>query len=190
MPNWCSNTMELVGPEEDLNIFKNAVISSNPVSILETFLPLTGKMGERVEWDYDLALETWGTKWPDSETQINNHSSVNLEFNFVTAWSPPIIGIMTISKIFPNILFTLYYEGEGMEFIGQIVTKNGKVLKQNYRDDWYINYEMLEKANLTEEEIESAIFAFDEYYDESTNWRKSPKTITKQIIKEIKAERN
>lgn len=65
-----------------------------------------------VNW-YDWAIRNWGTKW-------NAYDFAGLDEDyceFYTAWTPPTELIRTLSEITGK-KFTLYYYGEGYEFVG------------------------------------------------------------------------
>lgn len=94
------------------------------------------------DW-YQWRIEKWGTKWGESDLYFNspfvsgNH--IEIDFDFQTAWSPPIEAFDKISKDYPNILFCLYYLEEGMAFCGRNVWINGESI-ESYQAE-YINDE-------------------------------------------------
>jgi hypothetical protein len=63
----------------------------------------------------------WGTKWGDCETYLaDDEEKIGdfIEFQFQTAWSPPLEGISKIASMFPTLGFALSYSEEGMGFFG------------------------------------------------------------------------
>lgn len=94
------------------------------------------------DW-YQWRIDKWGTKWPESDLYFNppfvsgNH--IEIDFDFQTAWSPPVEAFDQISKDYPNLLFCLYYLEEGMGFCGRNVWINGESI-ESYQAE-YINNE-------------------------------------------------
>ena len=51
--------------------------------LFEEFVPLG-------EWDYNLAVEKWSTKWDASNLDVIDRTDNTISVSFDTAWSPPI----------------------------------------------------------------------------------------------------
>lgn len=81
MPNWCDNMLTLT--HSDPAMITRAAESAERDSLLEEFAPLG-------EWQYDAAVEKWGTKWDISNPDIIEQSENMLQLSFNTAWSPPL----------------------------------------------------------------------------------------------------
>lgn len=73
---------------------------------------------------YDWKRINWGTKW-DVTAELISETENELVYTFQTAWSPPTEFIIKVSKLFPNLNFTMEYLGEGNEFAGLIECQNG-----------------------------------------------------------------
>ena len=91
MPNWCSNQIRIEGPKEEIdriwNILEDDTIDDG---LLTALAPLEG------DWDYNSAIELWGTKWDVKEHSLSHEEyeykgSVRgiLEGYFESAWGPP-----------------------------------------------------------------------------------------------------
>lgn len=98
-----------------------------------TGLPLTTVMASRLRikygvdnW-YDWANKNWGTKWGTYDSELVNDDEYLLEYEFSSAWVPPINGLTKVSKDYPNLNFILKYEEEGEGYIGKATFKNGEV---------------------------------------------------------------
>ena len=128
MPNWCYNRLTIDGPEPYKRAFLAAVEGRS--SILETLYPIA----EPNNW-YDWCCENWGTKWPDSDTDIIlSDIEGDIEFSFSTAWAPPIAGFTYISGMFPALTFVLAYDEPGMCFLGAALMRQGELVAESEPD--------------------------------------------------------
>ena len=117
MPNWCSNNITIQGPAE---LIKNMWDAAQPAegkdgTLLETMAPIG-------EWDYDTAVNTWGTKWdvngeglqfellPDGRAMIFGY--------FDSAWSPPIGAYEQFCENNDDVYICASYFEPGMAFVG------------------------------------------------------------------------
>lgn len=81
MPNWCANTLTVEHSDPAMiDKFQSAVEECN---LLQTFVPLD-------QWDFEEAVDKWGTKWDISNGEvIDRWSPETLCVSFDTAWSQP-----------------------------------------------------------------------------------------------------
>src|ERR1019366_8185957 len=116
MPNWCTNTLTVVGSVRSLRVFGSAVTTVTPaeqseiihrparVSLLDfnKILPVPAELNE--EQAYSWRVHNWGTKWPaDAFVETGPGSYV---YNFDTAWSPPSeIFMAKLGEMFPRLRF-------------------------------------------------------------------------------------
>ena len=126
MPNWCSNSMGLHGPSDQVRNIVNAVRPKGDPEErlgLTNFMPQptdeNGELIEGVSWQY----ENWGTKWGDCDTDIvyedyddNGTGSASLVYN--TAWGPMTGLTKEISRLHPGVTIDVEYEEPGMNFFG------------------------------------------------------------------------
>lgn len=173
MPNWCMNTLSVVGNEVSIASFKGLAKTKESDFSFAPFLPppkeydgmktgfnkidgvefttwrdVNGKdvgipKAELQEiqrrtgytgW-YDRNCAVLGTKWDVSGTLDKEHTTKKqLQYQFDSAWSPPVEGIVAISRQYPNCTFTLIYDEPGMNFGGTLVVKSGKILELVERD--------------------------------------------------------
>lgn len=81
MPNWCSNTMTVTHKNTAMiDRMEQALLAGK---LFEEFVPLG-------EWDYNLAVEKWSTKWDASNLDVIDRTDNTISVSFDTAWSPPI----------------------------------------------------------------------------------------------------
>ena len=115
MPNWCSNSLTIKGDASTLVALKE-IIESDGEGLLEAIAPLGG------EWDYDKALEKWGTKWDITteglEYTDNGDGTAEITGYFDSAWSPPIEALHALSEDWDSCYIELMYEEPGMCFVG------------------------------------------------------------------------
>lgn len=80
---------------------------------------------------YDWESQNWGCKWgATSVVHLDDNGDGDLEYNFDTAWSPPIAWLEKVSTDYPDLLFSLTYEEAGMGFRGSIAFEAGTVVEQ------------------------------------------------------------
>ncbi len=116
MPNWCSNTLRITGPEETISSFRDLLAknsaASNPDGVISkqvltfpnrNFDPEDDFMDEPGEALEFRILDDWG---------------VGLICEFDTAWSPPLGAIRHLSGDWPELLFILEYEEPGDGYKG------------------------------------------------------------------------
>lgn len=68
------------------------------------------------DW-YHWNCNNWGTKW-DVNASITSQSDTEIVYQFDSAWSPPSAFIVKASEKFPNLHFSMEFEGEGGEYAG------------------------------------------------------------------------
>lgn len=146
MPNWCSNTLHISGDKEKLEMFKQkSIIKSGmdvDIFVMDGCVPMPEELGiyegltpeqkaERVakygydNW-YDWRFENWGSKWDAQEPYITEEEEL-LTINFDTAWSPAIPYVKQVAKMYPDLIFDLYFMETGEWFAGRVFAKNEEV---------------------------------------------------------------
>jgi hypothetical protein len=163
MPNWCSNTFEMVGPKETVREFEKFLNENNGKEWFDFFLPcpqelkdvgniphdysndeLVEKFGY-ADW-YSWSIDNWGCKW-NCEAQdwtVNDYDEeqLSITFWFDSPWGPPIALYEYISENEEYAIFGNYNE-EGMAFVG----------KFEYGEDSCYNYSDLESLDSIPEDI-------------------------------------
>jgi hypothetical protein len=129
MPNWCNNTLEVTGPNQDVQRFKDKAVGHYPwlkqqgepnllnfhslVPIPESILALPYE-----DAGYDWENKYWGCKWGSSETRLESEDG-RLIYTFDTPWSPPLELFQTVAKEWLTLRFVLEYEEPGVGLIGR-----------------------------------------------------------------------
>jgi len=121
MPNWCDNSITISGPKDKITeLWKSAqTAQQGDFGLLEAMVPIG-------DWEYDTAVENWGTKWDISdeglELNINgNHAKITGYFQ--SAWSPPIDAYDNYLDLNPEVEIHATYN-EGISFLGKYENGN------------------------------------------------------------------
>jgi len=91
---------------------------------------------------YDWCVDNWGSKWGMCDTTCgglyyensSNQVYANVYISYDTAWSPITVGIERVSLLFPNLIFTTFYEEHGMGFAGVHQVADGEVIRDDCSD--------------------------------------------------------
>ena len=132
MPNWCRIKLTITGSrlERDRFVGKMNRNEDNNISFIDALIPMPDGEGDWYNW----ALNHWGTKWGDCQTRLVDDSDRTV-LVFDTAWSPPDEAMHTISTMFPELMFRLAYEENGMCFLGEVVYVDGSIIAQSEAND-------------------------------------------------------
>src|ERR1019366_6470474 len=120
MPNWCSNNLTITGPKADVEAFKAKAVGHSPweepkgepdalnfhslVPVPEEVLIAGYEAG-----GYDWERANWGCKWGASDPGILNEWTGHVEYEFHTAWSPPIEFLQPVAVQWPSLVFVPAY---------------------------------------------------------------------------------
>ena len=74
----------------------------------------------------DWCIKNWGTRWPACDPKIAEQSNWYIQYQFDTAWSPPLPVMDKLAETFPDSEITLEYYERGMSFCGSIRWEDGK----------------------------------------------------------------
>lgn len=125
MPNWCENRLSITGSHEQLQQLLTAVQHEDGqgYQLLQHFAPRPANQDDN--W-YAWNNANWGTKWEDTDTRLVYNVSTELLFGFESAWSPPVEAIITGSKLYPDLTFTMTWHEGGCDFWGALACRNGE----------------------------------------------------------------
>jgi hypothetical protein len=129
MPNWCNNNITISGPAETIRqLWDDAQNSHRWTEIVD------GKEVEKIgfglleamapigDWEYETAVDTWGTKWDisDEGLEIIEHGDGTAEITgwFDSAWAPPIGAYEKFCDDMDNCEISASYYEMGMDFAG------------------------------------------------------------------------
>lgn len=140
MPNWCSNRLTVTGDSKDILRFtEKCALEPHPdgdqVFDFGKIIPV---LVDDPKW----RLDHWGTdrvgfyaELDDELADDDDDDESRLEYQFDTAWSPPLPVVLEASRQFPSLVFELRYEESGEEFHGIYCCKGGTVTKEQ-ECDW------------------------------------------------------
>jgi hypothetical protein len=142
MPNWCANSLTV--SHSDPAMLDRFMTASAADNLFGEFVPLQ----ESGEWDYELAVQKWGTKWEASDANFNRDGD-SVSGVFDTAWAPPIGFYQALVEL--GFEVDADYHEPGMTFAG-VFTNEGETFydydfsDKNWRDgiDHETILEMLE----------------------------------------------
>jgi hypothetical protein len=128
--------MTIYGPADKVLDFVGGVEAMTERSFIKKYAPLNPDDPDF--YDYDLAIEKWGTKWGDCNLSMpssdkltghtpDEHGNICISMNFDTAWGPAAEGMITVSERWPTLVFGLTFNEQGMDFMGSVIFLNGKL---------------------------------------------------------------
>ena len=137
MPNWNMNDLEVSGSQADILKFKQQAKSRDSdgkamAISLNKFIPMPKDYNKDGRW-YEWSCKNWGTKWDAVSPMLAVNKPRLLVYVFDTAWSPPIVWLGKVSKLYPNLYFKLKYDEPSMGFYGLASAHNGEV-KDNCKE--------------------------------------------------------
>ena len=131
MPNWCENRLIIQGRTERIEEFRQKARGEDTDLSLDKMHPMPKELEDTVAPGdnlngYDWRVDNWGTKG-DVEATLTYESEGLLEYDFLSAWAPPIVWLEMVAKAYPDLEFWLKYEEEGIGFMGIAKAKKGEV---------------------------------------------------------------
>lgn len=131
MPNYCQNTLIIEGDLQQLTDFKKKCLYPEK----ETFKFTMNTLVPYPEDDNDWRSQNWGTKWDAIDTyEVDENNGESLRFSYSTAWSPNIIWLKAVSKMYPELKFLLYFEESGEFYGGKYMIINGITIENLIAD--------------------------------------------------------
>ena len=140
MPNWCDNTVMIKGTKEEIvelkeklydysnkNVFNFEAIKKCPQELRSESAPqrnqqraaiLNKKYGAS-DW-YQWQVNNWGTKWDTSDSYLDYADEESASWYFSTAWSPPEGIYNELSRRFPDLSISWFFDEPGMQIAGYL----------------------------------------------------------------------
>ena len=134
MPNWCENRVEIgFDTIEDKKMFVNRCLTEaadEPGAYFLDFhkirpLGLGTDENNMPNWDYNMAVDLWGTKWEVKEIVtdqkwVEDKEDLWIEMDFDTAWAPPDGIYNELNAIFDDASISWFYHEPNMQFAGYL----------------------------------------------------------------------
>jgi len=160
MPNWCSNTLQISGDKEQLEMFKQkSIIKSGmnvDIFVMDGCITMPEELNimegisdevkaERIQkygycgW-YDWRYHNWGTRTDAHDSEIIEEDENGMSIVFTTSWCSPIDYVEKVALMYPDLIFDLYYMETGEWFAGRLTAKgehiNHEVGEPKMVDEW------------------------------------------------------
>lgn len=171
MPNWCTNYLDVTGPDADLQRFKMKVNTNESCFDFNSFveypaiyadadarfaeymeLPIEERRALSTPEDgfnrggYQWCVDNWGTKWPAQMAVLEEHGGT-LSYWFETAHTPPIPLLIAASKEFPSLEFQLDCDLE-IGYHAVFVIHAGELTYESWETEE--EYDLIEKGPATD----------------------------------------
>ena len=161
MPNWCYNHLNVSGDKKQLQEFVEKSLTKyddgedrfifNGTHHMAKELDITKGTQTQDEKEqailnlanhgytdwYEWRLAEWGTKWDASDAVIQHNEEDLFSISFATAWCPPIEWVQNIMHKFPDLIFELEYDEEGMGFGGKLEAQHDMIWDHRMYDIGY-----------------------------------------------------
>jgi hypothetical protein len=152
MPNWCSNTITIEGPAEKIRALWEAANSKEDSGLLEAMVPIG-------EWEYDHAVQNWGTKWDISNEGLeftdNGNGRAMITGWADSAWAPPVTAFQTWANANEDCELEIKYFEPGMCFVGVWDSQGGDAywedigsLLETTEEEDAVLYDLLDHFNV------------------------------------------
>lgn len=132
MPNWCSNSAQIIGSKRAINKIKSTIAlqdnrNNGKYNLFKTLIGIDIPEEQyKTEW-YQYNISNWGTKWDiPSEDIYFTWGDISIGLSFSSAWSPPIEFYKKLSKVYKVVVVATFEEG-GCDFAGRVYVKGGEV---------------------------------------------------------------
>ena len=150
MPNWCYNHLKIEGDEKQIKEFKTQAKQPDMKDREETdlsfqnFFPCPQELSDTQspcndekqvaknvikygfkDW-YDWRVANWGVNW-EVNAGIGKDEKNLLTYQFDSPWCSPTKFFAKVSRLFPDLTFSITYEEPGMCFEGEFIVKNGEI---------------------------------------------------------------
>ena len=134
MPNWCENRVTICFDTLDNKVlFIDKCLTKcdeNPNAYFLDFHKIRPLgLGENENgtpiWDYNLAVDLWGTKWEVLEevadqTWVEDNEDLWLQMYFETAWAPAEGIYNELNAMFDDVDISWFYDEPNIEFAGYL----------------------------------------------------------------------
>lgn len=90
------------------------------------------------QWEH----KNWGCKWGASSVELvdqyGKEDDYTVQYNFDTAWAPPITFLKSFAKLYPDVIMEISYSEEGMGFAGNLTIQGEEIMNE---EEWETSHE-------------------------------------------------
>lgn len=149
MPNWCYNTIEIEGPQNEIDKFEKHLDDTKGKEWFSYFIPIPEELKED-GW-YTFNVENYGVKWNCDAIDWQRIDERTIGFTFDSPWAPPItlyeniesMELESESGYIDYFKVKAEYLEEGVSFMGRFIDG----------EDEYYEYSDLESLDDIPEEL-------------------------------------
>ena len=164
MPNWCSSTINITGPKEeiqsvaDTNLDFEKILATPADLIPDTYdeIGMTefAKQSNLATYGYEdwywWCVNNWGTKWSANNVVLEMLNDTTLQVTMDTAWALPLEILKKISADHPNCTLCIDCEEESGSFVGDCTILGGVVIEDNIHEP--TREEMIQRGMIDEDD--------------------------------------
>lgn len=147
MPNWCNNSLRVLGAKELVEDFYKTQFSIDEDTKEEVLdfgklipEPTFNNADEQNQYDngnwHTWRCNNWGVKWNANTNYIEKNIGTDeigeMTIDFDTAWTTPTAWFEKLCEKYPTLDMELAYHECGMGFRGFMTNVNGKVTDSNW----------------------------------------------------------
>ena len=165
MPNWCNNSISIVGPKDTIKaLWDSANNQKDGFGLLNAMVTMPEELNETEglsdgpNW-YEWRVNNWGTKWDVSDEGLEynevDEDTAEIVGWFDSAWAPPVVAYEQFCNDMDNCDLEASYYEPGMDFAGFWSRDGGDEYCENLHDEY-------EKP---EDERSDLFVRLDEEYD-------------------------
>jgi hypothetical protein len=134
MPNWCSNSLSVIGTKEYIDNMAAAFVEGKLLNFIKP-------VAESENW-YEENIAAWGTKWDiggEGTSWVEQIEDDKWIFNasFDSAWAPPINAYQALLD--QGIEVRAYYYEPGMNFCGMFDSNGDEYYEILGDSDWVVD---------------------------------------------------
>lgn len=135
MPNWCHNTLHIIGPTNEAAALRSRATTSRSEFDFQAIVPMPDAIDDWQSW----CCEHWGTNkvafdavWMAPQRAMKRDAQQVAFFN--TAWSPPIPIVAELSRSFPALILRLEYNEPLWGFRGFATMQAGEQIAAKHEE--------------------------------------------------------
>lgn len=131
MPVFCENRLYVSGTEETISKIIAATKLNDGRFDFNEIVPMPSELKDRCNW----SIPNWGTRSAEGEdVNIVSITPSGFEFEFNTAWTPPIPFIKVLCEKYTDAEIVMTYNNPSDGVSGKIIGSDGRLVELRYND--------------------------------------------------------